>query len=330
MVQVQLEQAVGQYVEDVRRRGCSAAHIGTVSHRLSRFARGRESCPVRALTDEELSAYFTAMREAGLADGTLAGHRQTLMAFLRFCQRRRWCSAKLVEALKTRQHRYSFKPVHSRAAPAVDFAAVISSLMRFAAHRNWKPRDVRDAALVSLVADSGRRRGEVWNLRRIDLIRALARPEPLEASGRSVYHVESHGKTGQVLIRFYDESAELLRRWVELLPDGAVYVFVNLRTGQRLRADALHLGLIRICQFVGAKPFRFHAMRKRVVTDVIGASGDAKVGQLLAGHASERTTQLYYNDVREAAVDAAAAKLQDKYRGGEGENQLASAFFGLC
>jgi integrase len=200
----------------------------------------------------------------------------------------------------------------------------VASLASFAGHRGWRPRDVRDAALVSVVADSSRRRGEVWNLRRVDVARALERAEPL-GGGRSVYHVESHGKTGPVSIRFYDESAMLLRRWLELLPAGAVFVFISLRTGERLRADALHLGLLRVCEFAGVKPFRFHAIRKRVVTEVIAATGDAKVGQLLAGHASERTTQMYYNDVQQAAVDVAAGALAAKYRGGGGS--LADSFF---
>lgn len=322
-----LEEAVGRYVADLEERQCSASHVATVRHRLGRFARGREGLALRAVTGGDLHNYFTDMQEAGLASGTLAGHKQTLLAFWRWCAGRRWCSLKPSDALRSRKHRYSFRPVRSRAANAGDFAVVIAALPAFAAHRGWRPRDVRDAALVSVVADSSRRRGEVWNLRRVDVARALERPEPL-GEGRWVFHVESHGKTGPVSIRFYDESAMLLRRWLELLPAGAVHVFVSLRSGERLRPDALHLGLLRVCEFAGVAPFRFHAIRKRVVTDVIAATGDAKIGQLLAGHASERTTQMYYNDVQQSAVDAAAGALAAKYRGGRGD--LAGEFFGRC
>ncbi len=322
-ISLSLEEAVGRYVADLEGRQCSTAHVATVRHRLGRFVSGREGMQLRD-SAAELEGYFRGLRERGLASGTLAGHKSTHLAFWRWCASRRWCSAKAGDVLRSRSNRYSFKPVRSRAANAEDFAAVVACLMSFAAHRDWKPRDVRDAALVSLVADSSRRRGELWNLRRVDVARALEHPEPL-GGGRAVYHVESHGKTGPVNISFYDESAMLLRRWLELLPAGAVFVFVSLRSGERLRADALHLGLLRVCEFAGVKPFRFHAIRKRVVTEVIAATGDAKVGQLLAGHSSERTTQMYYNDVQQSAVDAAAGALAAKYR--EGGGALAEAFF---
>lgn len=324
-ISLSLEEAVGRYVADVESRQCSTAHIRTVRHRLGRFLRGREGMQLRD-SAAELNSYFRELREAGLASGTLAGHKGTHLAFWRWCAGRRWCSAKAADVLRSRSNRYSFRPVRSRAANAADFAAVVACLPSFAAHRGWRARDVRDAALVSLVVDSGKRRGEVWSLRRVDMVRALERPEPL-GGGRSVYHVESHdGKTGPVSVRFYDESATLLRRWMELLPAGAVYVFVNLRTGVQLREDALHLGVLRVCEFAGVPKFRFHAIRKRVVTDVISATGDYKIGQLMAGHADERTTQRYYNDVQQSVVDAAAGALAARFRG----EDLAGQFFQRC
>lgn len=147
------------------------------------------------------------------------------------------------------------------------------------------------------------------------------------AGGRQIYRAESEGKTGAVVIRFFEESADLLRRWLKVMPRESGFVFVSLRTRKRLRADALHLGLLRICEFAGARPFRFHAIRKRVVTDIIAATGDAKIGQLLAGHASVRTTQEYYNDVAEVAVDSAAASLADRLRGGGDSPDLPGLFF---
>ena len=315
MSTITVEEAVKRHILDLEGRGCSVAHVRTVRHRLGRFARGRESMGLRD-AGAELEAYFSELRESGLASGTLAGHKQTHLAFWRWCAGRRWVSARVADVLRSRANRFSFRPVRSRAANAADFVAVVNCLPAFAAHRVWNPRDVRDAAMVSLVAESPRRRGAV------EL--ALERPE-VTAGGRQVYHAESEGKTGPVSIRFYEESADLLRRWLELIPVNAGFVFVNLRTGNRLRADAIHLGLLRICEFAGVRPFRFHAIRKRVVTEVIAATGDAKIGQLLAGHASERTTQMYYNDVEQAVVDAAAGQLADRLRGGGGG--LAEAFF---
>lgn len=325
---ITLEEGVLRYLGDLEVRGCSPAHLSTVKHRLGRFTRERMGMGLRD-AGGELDGYFRGLRESGLASGTLAGHKQTHLAFWRWCAKRRWCSAKVADVLRSRSNRFSFRPVRSRAAPADSFATVVACLRAFAAHRGWKPRDVRDAAMVSLVADSSCRRGECLNLRRVDVARALERPLSL-GDGRSVYHVESHGKTGPVSsIRFFDETAMLLRRWGELNTSRGAYVFVNLRTGEQLQPDSLRLGLIRICEFAGTKTFLFHAIRKRVVTEVIAATGDTKVGQLLAGHADSRTTQTYYNDVVELAVDVAAGRLAAKLRPRAGGDELASAFFGF-
>ena len=323
---VLLGEAVGSYLTALEKRSSSGSHLSTVRYRLGRLAREREDVPLRSLTEEQIHEHFMALRESGLSSGTLAGHKRTFLAFWRWCSTRRWCSAKPAAVLRSRAHSYSFRPVRSRAAGVDDFALVVGHLAAFAAHREWKPRDVRDALLVSLAVDSGCRRGELWNLRRSAVEAALDRPQ-LVAGGRHIYHAESEGKTGAVVIRFFEESADLLRRWLKVMPRESGFVFVSLRTRKRLRADALHLGLLRICEFAGARPFRFHAIRKRVVTDIIAATGDAKIGQLLAGHASVRTTQEYYNDVAEVAVDSAAASLANRLRGGGDSPDLPELFF---
>lgn len=320
-----VESAIARYVDDLEERQCSEAHVRTVVYRLGRFARGRESVPLREAA-ADLDGFFRELRESGLSAGSMAGFKQSHLAFWRWCAARRWCSRSVTDVLRSRRNSFSFRPVVSRAANRSDFQTMVQSLPSFAAHRGWWPRDVRDAALVSVIVDSARRRGEVLNLRRSAMVEALARPDVLP-SGRLVYHAVSEGKVGPVSIRFYEESADLLRRWMNHLPAGANWVFMSLRTGNRLRGDSLRIGLERICVFAGVTPFGFHAIRKRVVTEAISSTGDAKVGQLLAGHRSIQTTQTYYNDVNETAVDLVAAALADRVRGdGEG---LAEAFFGV-
>ena len=319
-----LVDAVAKYIRDLKKRDCSDAHIRTVRSRLGRFVRGRETKPLRdAAADTD--RYFQELQGAGLASGTLAGHKSTHLAFWRWCAHHRLCSLRGADALQSRKHRYSFRPVHSRKADGDDFAAVLACLPAFAAHRDYQPRDVRDAALVSLIADSACRRGEAWNLSRAAVVTALTRPET--AGGRVVYHVASAGKTGQVDIRFFDETAGFLRHWLNFVPPQAGFVFLSLQTGRRIRIDAMQIGLHRICEFAGVKPFGFHSIRKRIVTDAIAATGDPKVGQLLAGHASERTTLAYYDDLAQTEVDTTAALLADRYRHDDG-GELARAFFG--
>ncbi len=317
-----LSAAIDAYLSELERRGCSGAHLRTVRSRLGQYARGRAGLSLIA-AQNDLSDFFAEMRERGLASGTLAGHKSTHLAFWRWAADRRYCSLDGSNVLRGRDNRYSFRPVHSRAADPADFAAVVSSLGAFAAHRGYQPRDLRDAALVSLIADSACRRGEAWNLRRAAVVAALDRPKTV--GHRHVHRADSQGKTDRVEIRFFDETAELLRRWLTHVPPRLGYVFLSLQTGKRIRIDALQIGLYRVCEFAGVRPFGFHAIRKRLVTDAIAASGDPKVGQLLAGHTSERTTLAYYDDIAQTEVDATVALLADRYRGGDG---LARAFFG--
>lgn len=320
-----LSKTVELYLEDLRARQLSRAHIDSVELRLNRFAAGLQNMDLASITGADVAAHFHRLRQVdGLADGTLAGHKSTLRAFWNWCLERGLAENNPTTVLKQKAHSYSYLPVRSRSVPRSDFTAVIAALDNFAAHRDYHQRDVRDAAMLSLVADSSARRGELWELRQRDLADALNRPK-IVGDGISVYHVITRGKTGVVKIRFFENTAVLLRRWLGLIPSDSPFVFVSLRTGQRLRKDAMWLGFKRICEWVGVPVFRFHATRKRVVTDIIEASGDMKVGQLLANHRSQRTTQEYYNDVQEDRVDAAAARLvSQRDRGDDG---LASDFF---
>ena len=319
--------AVERYLARLQERQLSAAHISSVRQRLDRFVVGREAVGIADVTGVDIDAYFNQLRDGGLADGTLAGHKSTQRAFWRWCKKRKLIKKNPAKVLGRKSHQYSYRPVKSRAAAPADFMRVMDSLAGFVAHRGESPRDLRDAALLALAADSSARRGELWELRCKDVAWSLKHGEPLPDGGM-VYHVSTRGKTGPVTIRFFAESADLLRRWLGHIPAGVPFVFVNVRTWERLRPDALWLGLKRICEFAGVPVFRFHAIRKRTVTDIIELSGDQKAGQLLANHASARTTQEYYNELQQIRVDVAAGKLAERRHVKGRADGLAVEFFG--
>ena len=323
-----VDKAKEKYLNELIMRGSSAKHLESVGGRLGRFCRRYGEMLVADITRDHIQAHFDSLDEAGLAVATLAGHKSTMRAFWKWCRANGLTENQPDAILSTRRHSYSYTPVHSQPAQADDFQLVLSRLNQFAAHRDYAPTDVRDAALLSVAVDSAKRRGELWNMRRRDVDRALARPEMV--NGRCIYRVSSHGKTGQATVVFFDESGRLLERWLELMPQTAVYVWCNTKTGNRLRPESLSLAVVKICKWVGVRPFRLHAIRKRNVTDVIAAAGDAKVGQLLAGHKDPRTTQMHYNQVEQSRVDALAAELAATRRnGGDSErgDDLAQAFF---
>lgn len=322
---MKLNHALQTYLESLAARHLSQAHTSTVRSRLRRFSATWGHCNLDIITGDDIDAHFDDLEASGLAHGTLAGYKSTHRAFWNWCLQHQIIDDNPANVLLTKNRAYDYRPVHSRAAPAADFQAVINALPAFAAHRDNNPRDVRDAALISLAIDCAKRRKELWNLRRRDIERALARGQAV-AGGRMVYHATSHGKTGQVTVVFFEETAVLLRRWLKLMPAAANWLWINLRTGERLRADVLAIAFIRLCKFADVPTFRFHAVRKRSVTDIIRSTGDWKVGQLLAGHRDQRTTQLHYNEVDQLRVDEMAARLADIRRGQP--NALVDGFFG--
>lgn len=321
-----LSAAVDAYVAYLVAENYAQTHVQSVKLRLNRFAQGRDVL-VTAVTGDDIHDHFLAMKESGLADGTLAGHKSTHRAFWRWCKKRGLVGKNPAKVLKGKKHGYSFEPVHFQPADEDDFRLVVAALPDFAAHRGYRPRDVRDALIVSLTIDSGKRREEVWNIQRRKMEAALGRGRAV--GGRTIYHVPSSGKTGAVDVRFFDETAELARRWLLMLPAAATYLLENPQTGERLRIDYIGSAFVRICAFANVPPFRFQATRKRNVIDISESAGDAKIAQRLAGHKSIRTTQAHYNMVADKRVDEAAAQLANERRGPRlsGEN-LADELFG--
>jgi integrase len=324
---MKLNESINLYLASLRARRLSQAHLASVAARLKRLAAAYGERPLPTITPDDIAAHFAGLEESGLALGTLAGYKSTGRAFWNWCSQSGLIESNPADALLSKDHAYDYRPVHSRAAPEADFQTAVNRLMDFASHRDYEARDVRDAALVSLAVDSAKRRTELRNLRRRDVETALGRPTT--AAGRQIYHAASRGKTGQVDVVFFEETAVLLRRWLAMMPAESNWLWVNLRTGERLRPDVLAIAFIRLCEFAGVPVFRFHAVRKRTVTDIIRSAGDRKVGQLLAGHKDERTTQMHYNDVDQQRVDEMAARLADVRRGrAGGAGDLAMSFFG--
>lgn len=326
---MKLNEAYLAYLAHLSERGLSASHLTSVKGRVGRFVSGREAEPLASITGPQLAAYFRELEDTGLARGTLAGHKSAHRAFWRWCINQSFVTADPSAVLcQNKDFRYSFLPVHHRAADEQSFRAVLSAIPAFIAHRDYNPRDVRDALAVSLAADSAARRGEIWKIRRKEMEKALRKPETLRGGGK-VYHLAEGGKTGQSNIRFFEQSAELARLWLRLSPATAVHVFVSTRSWKRLQRDYMNSAFKRLCAFAEVEPFQWQSVRKRVVTDVIELTGNITTGQLLAGHTSEKTTLAYYNQVQQSSVDAAAGQLARR-RTAVGDavgNGLADTFF---
>jgi integrase len=317
-----LTDAIAAYLDDLRERQLTAVHIRTVSYRLSQFAKSRPAGQlIEPLTRAELAGHFIKLRE-GKSDGTMAGYTSTHKAFWRFAKNEGWTKTNLGKRLK----KYSYKPVVRKAAPAADLATVLSKLNEFAWHRDGRPRDVRDALLVSLSLDAGARRAAMWGLRRTDVERSLHRGR-VAKNGRIMYQVESYvNKTGTVTLEFCQETAELFQLHFERAPYTRLdLVFYSLSTGEIMKPASLSRAFDRACKFAGVPVFRSHAVRKRNGSAIIQQLHAPDVAQMYLGHQELSTTLRHYNDHERDDVSEAAAQLASLRRGER--DVLAEQFF---
>lgn len=323
-----LNQLVSGYLNALRERRLSDAHIQSVGYRLKRLVDGvGGETAVSAIDADVVGQHLEALEAVGLAYATLAGQKATIRAMFNWAMANGMAASNPTEPLTSRRFRYDYRPVRNVAAPRDALETVLGALDAYIASKNGHPRSLRDAALVSMVADSAKRRGELHNLRRSDVEIALRYGAP-DRDGRMVYAANSHGKTGQVEFVFFEGTAVYLRKWLAVMPPDAIWLWVNHNSNKRLALGAMRCGVERVCAFAGVSPILFHSIRKRSVTDVIEDSGDAKVGQLLAGHSDERTTQLHYNNVAQSRVHSAAAQMAEKRMQRANGSALIHALFG--
>lgn len=313
-----LATAYQQYLEHLQERQCSSAHLETIGWRLGRYVKQYPNKSLATVTALDLAVHFRELKEKGLAEATLAGHTRVHKAFWGWCKANGLIKKNPSKKLKN----YSFKPKHRHAASPEAVKRVIAVLPQFARHRGLNQRDVRDALVMSLSLDCGGRLGEMWSLIRRDVQLALSQPQKT-SSGLNVYHVTGWGKTGESELRFFEHTADLFRLWFEISPQvpATAPVFINIKTGERLRVSSLGRTFERVCRYAKVPPFRSHAVRKRNISDMIRLSGSPNVGQRYANHADVATTMAHYDVVMAGEVDSFAATLANNRRNGHDEGK---------
>lgn len=323
-----LADAYDRYLNHLTNRQLSEAHIRTVKYRLGRFLKetinGNDTPladrAIKSITKTELSAYFIALR-VGKADGSMAGHTATHRAFWKWCKKKGWIKKNPAKALRS----YSNDPHIRKAAPESDVLKVIASLSAYIAHRHNRPRDIRDALLVSLSVDCGGRLRAMCGILRATAEKALSEPRRAQ-NGRLVYTVTvNQGKTGAVDCGFGQETADLMRMWLPLMPTSAKFIFCSLETGDQLLTSSASRAFERICKFAAVPVFRSHAVRKRDVTQ-IWKTIDSHTAQAFAGHADPETTRKHYKDADDAEVSNAIAQLAELRRGPDEAQEMAKLF----
>lgn len=320
-----LSDAVKRYVAYLTECQWSEPHIRTVEYRLGRFVNGRADQDIKTISRTVLSEYFIQLR-VGKADGTMAGYTSTHRAFWKFAKKRGWIKTNPAKKLRS----WSCEPQMRKAAPEVDVQAVVDCLSDFVNRHDQRPRDVRDALLVSLSIDCGGRLGAMCNLKRSEVLKALERGR-VAKNGRMAYvAMVNQGKTGAAHLEFGEETAELFRLWFRVMPKWDTdRVFINLMTGEPLLRNTVGRSFVPLCKFAGVPPFRSHAVRKRNVSSIAQETKDVEIAQRYAGHRDLETTVRFYKEKREDDVLEAAAELAARRRGRPDVDDELAKLFGV-
>ena len=171
-----------------------------------------------------------------------------------------------------------------------------------------RPVHVRDGLIFTLAVMGGNRRGEIRNLKIIEMIEALKNQE---ANG--IYRVFTYGKTGDCILRFTDFHVPHLLRYLSIRPMSGEYVFVNLNPGQRygqqLSLVAFRRVREKVCQRAGVGLITYQELRRRLATTIARTVNVDTAAHALnhSPHSGDRVIRLFYYDPDKAKTDTAVA-----------------------
>jgi integrase len=322
-----LDQAIEKFLIHLDAADRSPATITAYRARFRRFLAYEEisgDMPLEAITPELLDRWAASLREKRrlyadhryrepverpLSDATRLAYIQTAKTLLAFCHRRGYLDRDVGADLER---------------PHVDHKATnkvmpLQTLYRMldAAQEKAQAEDgnARDLALLMFAADTGARRGEIVSLR-IDNLRL----EQLEA--------DVIGKTGRRPVDYTEETADVLRLWLQERPDvDHDYVFTGSMAGYSrnrggpLSPDAVNSIFRRLAKTAGVTG----KCNPQAVRHLVGQQWTDRVNLELVrqklGHRSVTTTAMFYAHQDMSRVKAATKlhSVLNGYRNGNGE-----------
>ena len=259
---------------------CSAGTIRTYRFTAGRFAAWLEGQGVTDpadLSSQHVRSYLAELRRSGLKDTSLHGHARAVKTFARFLH----AEGYLAEPVKVDMPRLDQKRL-----PFLDVDQLAQVLDKGCA-------DLRDKALILLMADTGLRRSEVialdWEV--VDI-----------KSGLVTVRRGKGGKARSVVVGV--KTRRLLLRYRRSVPhDDHDPVFPSQRGGGRLTPMGLRSCMLRIGERAGVK-LTPHMLRRTFATLSLAAGMDALHLQALLGHSSlemvRRYVQMVETDLQRA------------------------------
>lgn len=293
---MKFNEATHQFITHLHAAGRSDQTMSTYERRFRRFLEAGFSPDqeLDTITPELLDTWAASL--AKLSPASRLGYIQAIKTLFRFCWRRGWLDRDPAADL----HR-PYVPMSTRhkAMSSHDFFRMMD-----VAHNKALNGSGRDLALISLMADTGIRRGEVCNLRVGDL-----RLDDLEAWVT--------GKTGERLVDYTTSTREIMLLWLEersLADVNHDFVFIghshglSQNHGGKLHPDAINSIFRRLAHRAHAKGnINPHSLRHLVGQWWTDRVGNLELVRQKLGHANITTTARFYAHQDLSRVKAATS-----------------------
>lgn len=230
------------------------------------------------ITKTTITTWCTQLRVDGKRPNTIATYWQTIRALLNWCVAHEYLSSSPLAEMPSPQ-----APRDQVRAFSDDQA---QALIRACAKTDYP---LRDAAIVSLLLETGMRASELTGLRRLDL----------DLDGH-VVNVVGKGNRRRT-VPFGRRVRLALMRWVnsvELESDGPLFPAMRAaRAGLSMTRSGLQQLLERLGVIAGIEGVRVspHTCRHYAAVAYLRGSADQFTVQALLGHTSVRTTERYVN-----------------------------------
>lgn len=279
--------------------------------RLRLFESMHADVPVEQLSGEHVAIWLDVLERRGYAPATMAGYRQAIKAFFRWCVENKLLASSPAAELRIG----SFISRRLKLPNSADVDRAVAEARRWC--QTDDPQQVRDGLIVLLSRTCGPRSREIRQLRLSEVKRALG-----VGPTAGVYVLSSQGKTGETLLRFGEDVAAGFRQWLAIRPKTAVDVcFVTLKQVDApgdadlryrpLARRSLDGAYERVCQAAGVGLIRSHAYR-HYIGHMAAQEHGPKIAAIILNHRDAATAQTaiaYYHHPDDADVNRAVLEL---------------------
>lgn len=317
-----ITKAVNEYLQYIQRMDVTVGHLEHEAWALERLTSFTGLIDIDSLDRADLKRAYNTVKGRSGRKYSQRTKDNLANAWARFFE---WAVTRtlIVENIANKLPRNTYlAPEKGKGADPAHFALVKSKLHEYAYHRGGEPIDIRNALIVSLSMDSAARLVSLWSAELKVMQEALKHPEYVRhPRGKStVYHWRSRGKGHAnriVRLIFLESSAELLRSYLSVRPmTDSKYLFVSHQArnyGGQLDKYNISTAFRKLCDYCKVPRFLSHAVRHRLITDMVLAGVDPKTVQEFACHKKVTTTLEVYTHVSRSRVAANAAYISQKY-----------------